>query len=217
MGQAIHPTASAATSERMPRLHVLGPIQLEAEGPLPHTSHAARLTELTAVLALMPGVTPTAIDDAVWPDRQREDNQVTRHTALSRLRRWLGADELGLFLARTSLQLRIVTDWDAFLALAGQDPARTGERSTAELIAALHLVRGVPFAGVHPRRYGWADRLRVEMCLRIVGVAREVAHRTVLSDRDVSVWAAAIGLQVMPGDDQLVGFQLSPRPARLTA
>ena len=54
------------------------------------------------------------------------------------------------------------------------------------------------------------------MCPRIVGVAREVAHRTVLSHRDVAVWAAAIGLQVMPGDDQLAVFQLSQRPARLT-
>jgi hypothetical protein len=60
-------------------------------------------------------------------------------------------------------------------------------------------VRGAPFAGVHPRRYGWSDQLRVEMCLRIAAVAREVAHRTVMSDRSVSVWAAAIGLQVMPG------------------
>ncbi|MCA0296536.1 MAG: hypothetical protein LCH96_14740 [Actinobacteria bacterium] len=197
--------ASTSSGHRMPRLRVLGPVQLEAFGPLPDSSHRARLGELAALLALVPGVTPTAVDEAIWPDRPREDNQVTRHTALSRLRRWLGADEAGPFLARSSLQLRIVTDWEAFLALVGGDPARTGERSTAELAAALHLVRGVPFAGVHPRRYWWADRLRVEMCLRIAAAAREVAHRAAVSDRDLAMWAAAIGLQVMPGDEHLSG------------
>ncbi|MCA0296548.1 MAG: hypothetical protein LCH96_14800 [Actinobacteria bacterium] len=175
------------------------------------------MAELAVLMALVPGVTPAAIDEAIWPDRTREDNQVTRHTALSRLRRWMGSDEAGPFLARNSLQLRIVTDWEAFLALVGAGPARTGERSTAELVAALHLVRGVPFAGVHPRRYAWADRLRVEMCLRIAAAGREVAHRAAVADRDLAMWAAAIGLQVMPGDEQLAVFQLSPRLARLTA
>lgn len=215
MGHATDIPTPTSSGHRMPRLRVLGPVQLEAFGPLPDSSHSARLAELVALLALVPGVTPTVIDEAIWPDRTREDNQVTRHTALSRLRRWLGTDEAGPFLARNSLQLRIVTDWEAFLALVGGDPARTGERSTAELVAALHLVRGVPFAGVHPRRYGWADRLRVEMCLRIAAAAREVAHRAAVSDRDLAMWAAAIGLQVMPGDEQLSRYM--PHTVRLTA
>ena len=207
MGHAIGLPAPASSGHHTPQLRVLGPVELDAAGPLPDTSHTARLTELAALLALQPGASPAMVDDAIWPGRVRENNQVTRHSALSRLRRWLGGDAEGPFLARGSLRLRILTDWDAFIALVGAEPARTGERSTAQLLAALRLVRGLPFAGVSAYRYWWADRLRVEMCLRIAATAREVAHRVAPADRDLAVWAATIGLQAIPGDECLAGYR----------
>lgn len=76
-----------------------------------------------------------------------------------------------------------------------------------ELIAALRLVRGVPFAGVASNRTWWADRIRADMCLRIAAVAREVVHRALVTDRDLAAWAASIGLQVLPGDEHLAEYR----------
>lgn len=203
MGHATGPDSDPATWHGTPTLRVLGPVRLDAFGPVPDPSHAARLTELAALLSLIPGVTTPGIDEAIWPDRCSDRIQNTRNTAVSRLRRWLGGDLQGPYLARGSLQLRLPTDWGAFLDLAGHEPVAMMDRSTAQLVAALRQVGGAPFAGVHPVRYRWADRLRVEMTIRIAGVATELAHRLSAIPAQVA-WAASIGLQAMPGDDQLV-------------
>jgi hypothetical protein len=168
----------------------------------------ARLTELAALLALVPASTAASIDEAIWPDRRSESIQNTRNTAVSRLRRWLAGDHDGPYLARGSLQLRLATDWGAFLDLSGHAPHAMLSRSTAQLTAALRMVGGQPFAGVHPSRYRWADHLRVEMAIRIGAVATELAHRYAAAPTQAA-WAAGVGLQALPGDDQLLEIRAS--------
>jgi len=168
----------------------------------------ARLTELAALLALVPASTAASIDDAIWPDRRAETIQNTRNTAVSRLRRWLAGDSDGPYLARGSLQLRLATDWHAFLDLSGHTPGAMLSRSPAQLTAALRLVSGQPLAGVHPARYRWADRLRVEMTIRIAAVATELARRYESAPVQAA-WAAGVGLQVMPGDELLSAMRNS--------
>jgi hypothetical protein len=200
-----HP-AEAATWCGTPTLRVLGPVRLDAYGPAPDPSHQARLTELAALLALVPASTAASIDEAIWPDRRADTIQNTRNTAVSRLRRWLAGDADGPYLARGSLQLRLATDWHAFLDLSGHAPDTMLSRSTAQLTAALRLVSGQPFAGVHPSRYRWADRLQVEMTIRIAAVATELAGRYSAAPVQAA-WAAGVGLQVMPGDEQLASIR----------
>lgn len=197
-----HP-AAAATWCGTPTLRVLGPVHLDAYGPTPDPSHMARLTELAALLALVPASKAASIDEAIWPDRKSESIQNTRNTAVSRLRRWLAGDHEGPYLARGSLHLRLATDWHAFLDLSGHAPGAMLSRSTAQLTAALRMVSGQPFAGVHPSRYRWADQLRVEMAVRIGAAATELACRYAAAPTQAA-WAAGVGLQAMPGDEHLL-------------
>lgn len=82
---------------------------------------------------------------------------------------------------------------------AGSTTAQTGA-----LLEALKLVRGQPFAGTHPRRYGWADVDRQQMIAAVVDVAHEVSQRA-QRNRDVAMsrHAAAVGLIAEPGSEAL--------------
>ncbi|TDC48306.1 LysM peptidoglycan-binding domain-containing protein [Jiangella ureilytica] len=187
-----------------PTVLLLGPVEVEdAEGPVEQSKYR-QLTEIAAFIALNPGRGHSALDDAMWPGSRVTQN--TRNTAISKLRRWFGRDIHGDdYLPRVDSGYRfhpgVSTDWDQWRALVGDDPTLAG---TPQLVAALELVRGQPFTGVNPRRYGWAEHLKQEMISAIVDAAHELAQRAIRGgDAHLARKASTIGLQVEPGMELL--------------
>lgn len=163
----------------LPEVRILGPVIVSAAGAVDPT-HRHRLAELGAYLALTPsaGQSAAAVDAAIWPGPRPAMN--TRHAALSRLRRWWGTDEAGEpYVQRHTYRVRAWSDWGQVCALTGYQGgvAALEEASTADLTAALHLVQGCPFAGAQWRRYGWADRLRVDVEYLLDRIAGELIER----------------------------------------
>ena len=144
------------------------------------------------------------MDEAIWPGNRVTQN--TRNTAISKLRRWFGSDERGEdYLPRVDNGYRfhpgVGTDWDTWAQHIGPDPRIAG---TDQLLRALELVRGQPFTGVNPRRYGWAEHLKQEMIAAIVDAAHELAQRGLRAgDPYLARKAATIGLQAEPGMEVL--------------
>ncbi|WP_162605746.1 LysM peptidoglycan-binding domain-containing protein [Jiangella aurantiaca] len=187
-----------------PTVLLLGPVEVEdAEGPVEQSKYR-QLTEIAAFIALHPGLGHAALDDAMWPGSRVTQN--TRNTAISKLRRWFGRDANGDdYLPRVDSGYRfhagVTTDWDEWRSLVGDDPTLAG---TQQLVAALELVRGQPFTGVNPRRYGWAEHFKQEMISAIVDAAHELAQRALRGgDAHLARKASTIGLQVEPGMELL--------------
>ena len=191
-----------------PEILVLGPVDLLHAGGKVEPTKRARLLEYAAYLALNPGATHTAIDNAIWPDRKTEDNLNTRNPATSKLRRWVGTDPDGNeYLPRHqagegySFLPSVTTDvsrWDELLA---QSPMQA---STEQLEQALSLVRGIPFEGTHRKRYAWAEPLKQRLISEIVDASYELARRRLMAGR----WRAAeqavvVGLLIEPAQENL--------------
>jgi hypothetical protein len=170
--------SDAMGASRLPEIRMLGPVTVIADGPV-CPSHRRRLTELGVFLAVTPRATAARVQDALWPGPH--PSATTRYAALSRLRGWWGVDETGApYVERHTYRVRAWTDWDQMRALTGYDGGvvdLTGIPTT-DLIAALMLVRGRPFAGVAWRRYQWADALRVDIDYLIDQTAVTVIART---------------------------------------
>ncbi len=206
--QAVSPSAGMLDPQVAPVVRVLGSVQIEGARGQVEPSKRARLSELIAFLALNPGVDHVQIDEAIWPGRRPEDNLNTRNTATSKARAWLGRtasqqDYLPRHAAATGYALseEVRTDWALWQELVG-DAVVTA--ATEDLDAALALVRGRPFEGVHPRRYAWADTLRQQMTAHIVDAAYELARRRLLSGRWQAAEAATVvGLMVEPAWEPL--------------
>jgi hypothetical protein len=132
--------------------------------------------------------------------------KTTRGTAISKLRRWLGTDASGSALLPRSdsgytLRPGIRSDWDDWRELLPDGPARA---TTADLRAALELVRGRPFSGRGRRRYAWADHLAQEMIASIVDACHELALRALVDgDPWEALRTALLGLSVEPGVELL--------------
>nr|WP_238362803.1 LysM peptidoglycan-binding domain-containing protein [Actinopolymorpha pittospori] len=191
-----------------PRVLVLGPVDMINTGGKVEPSKRARLLEFAAYLALHPGATHTAIDNAIWPDRKTEDNLNTRNPATSKLRRWVGTDPDGqeylprhqagegyAFLPSVTTD---VGDWDRLLQ---HDPLNA---PTENLEAALQLVRGIPFEGTHRKRYAWAEPIKQRLISELVDASYELTRRRLLEGR----WRAAeqavvVGLRIEPAQENL--------------
>ena len=188
-----------------PMVQILGPVEILRPRGAVEPSKRRQLTEIAAYLALHPGLDQYGLSEAIWPGARAVDN--TRHTALSKLRKWLGTSEVGIdYVPRVvkdgyRLHPDVRSDWQAWQALLPDAPGRA---STATLAAALGLVKGKPFAGTNPRRYAWAERDRQDMISAIVDVAHELARRALLeADATLARSAAAAGLQADPGAELL--------------
>jgi DNA-binding SARP family transcriptional activator len=192
-----------------PRILVLGPVDLvNAEGKVEPTKRS-RLLEYAAYLALTPGATHTAIDNAIWPDRKNEDNLNTRNTATSKLRRWVGTDPLNgdEYLPRLqagegyAFHPAVTTDAGDWDHLLDHDPLNA---PTERLEGALALVRGIPFEGTHRKRYAWAEPIRQRLISEIVDASYELARRRLMEGR----WrgaeeAVVVGLRIEPAQENL--------------
>ncbi len=188
----------------LPRLLMLGAVEVQHAAELAEQTKLGQLTELAMFIAVNPGCDSNAIDEAIWPGSAV--TKTTRGTAISKLRRWLGTDAAGSsLLPRTdsgyTLYPGVRSDWDDWCELLPDGPARA---STADLRAALELVRGRPFSGRGRRRYDWADHLAQEMIATIVDACHELALRALV---DGDPWEALrtslLGLSVEPGVELL--------------
>lgn len=191
-----------------PRILVLGPIDIEGASGRVEPSKRARLLEYATYLALHPGASHTAIDDAIWPDRKTEDNLNTRNPATTKLRRWVGTAPDGQdYLPRHqagegyAFLPQVTTDADEWNTLLDQDPVNA---TTENLEAALRLVRGIPFEGTHRRRYAWAEPIKQQLISEIVDASSELARRRLMEGR----WRAAeqavvVGLRIEPAQENL--------------
>lgn len=141
------------------RLAVLGPIRLDgAVGAAPPSDRAHKLTELLAWLALHPdGAYGCEIDRDLVLSPQ------SRMAGISRLRGWLGRSALPVTHGGRRYRLHVTTDWSRVQSLlCDRDGGLRRDTSTAALMAALRLVRGVPLADVGAP---WADGPRLQMVL----------------------------------------------------
>lgn len=200
------PTQPAEATSSTPTIRVLGTVDITgARGELSASSHRARLTEALAFMALHPHEDHFLLDEAIWPGDRVPDSR--RNQLISRARRWLGTDDDGASFVPPvhqhgyHLAGRVTTDWEQFRALAD---GPLSHATTSDLLAALHLVRGQPFAGTNANRYAWADIDRQAMIAAIVDVAHEVAQRAdSAGDAATARHAAATGLLAEPGSEAL--------------
>jgi nucleoid-associated protein YgaU len=164
-----------------PRLLLLGALRVEgAAGPVEST-RIGRLAETIAFVHLNPDSRPSALQSALWPG-SRSSAQTCRQM-ITRARTWLGrADGAQPYLEQLSetggvLRLRpeVTSDWDDFQRLA--EAGLADPTDTAQLSAALRLVRGRPFGPVAARELPWTDLHVNTMIELIVDVAHELALR----------------------------------------
>jgi DNA-binding SARP family transcriptional activator len=197
-------SAPTIDKDSAPLVAVLGPVEIQHVPQLSEPTKRAQLTALAAFLAMNPGATREALDEAMWPGRHV--SLATRNTAMAKLRNWLGADPDGNdYLPRAAdgyrLHPAVRTDWHLFTELVADGPATA---STPNLVAALDLVRDQPFKGVNPRRYIWAERIQQEMIAAIGDVADELARRALQGgDHRLALKAVMAGLAAEPGSEQL--------------
>ena len=191
-----------------PQVLVLGQVVVEgAEGPA-EQSKRARLTELAAYIALHPGASAAAVNEAIWPERSGETNSNTRNTAVTKLRRWLGTAPDGAeHLPRHHQDDGYVLHPQVGTDLARWDQLVAGNPLTAptgNLQRALELVRQRPFHAHHPKRYAWAESITQRLISEIVDAAYELARRQLLA----GAWRAAEttlvkGLLIEPAQERL--------------
>jgi DNA-binding SARP family transcriptional activator len=193
------------TAPAIPLVAVLGPVEIQHAPPLAEPNKRGQLTALATYLALYPGQSHEAVDEALWPGTRAA--LATRNTAMTKLRNWLGADAHGTdYVPRAAsegyrLHPAIHTDWQIFQELLPSGPANA---TTADLLTALKLVRDQPFKGVNPRKYLWAERLQQEMIAAIGDVADELARRALhAGDHRTALRATLTGLAAEPGSEIL--------------
>ncbi|MEU6987319.1 LysM peptidoglycan-binding domain-containing protein [Streptomyces sp. NPDC046324] len=197
MEPVVEPVASEG-----PAVLLLGPISIEGASGRIDSSRLSAGIELTAFLALNPGVDHHGIDDALWPGRLV--NKQMRNAVISRTRSWLGKDADGnAHLPRVQdtgdsryrLGAAVTCDWARFQRFARTGLARHDEDGDLALRRALALVRGRPFTGIDPQRYAWAEPIVQEMVSAVVDVAYELAtRRREAHDIPGALWAAKRGL-----------------------
>lgn len=172
-----------------PFLALLGPVRLlGAAGPVPRTKTNEpswglmdRYAAAAAFLHLHPSVTAESYHSAFWPhEHHSAQSAVSKRNQLTgRVRQWLGTSSDGqqylphATAGNYSLSELVTSDWAFFQALTGPD---LKDQSTACLLAAFSLVRGVPLEG-KASHYAWAENDREEMRDRIIDVAHELLAR----------------------------------------
>ncbi|WP_255205425.1 BTAD domain-containing putative transcriptional regulator [Actinomadura sp. BRA 177] len=203
-GGAEPPTAQQSSVD----IRLLGPIEVEAPGPMDEERRAL-CTELLVFLAAHPeGVHPTVLSGAIWP---RGASAGVRDATVARVSDWLGRDARGRLnlyhdeRGRIRLGSEVRVDIAVFRWLVWRSAAEPASE-TAYMAYALDLVRG-PLLADRPRgRYAWlADHeLEYETPARVIDVAhRLVVLRLEEGDPRGAVGAARAGLRLAPEDEGL--------------
>ena len=174
-----------------PRLTLLGPVALRAHGDEEAVARSGlrrRYEETVAYLATRPhGATADEAATALQPARGGRTDPVSARAYVHRVaagaRAWLGIDPA-----------------------TGQHVAAAvrGDGGMSDLLAALRLVSGPPFAQ-RPAGYEWLDGLDLTLTAAVCDVAHKVVS-TALADGDLAAasTASATALLVAPDDEQVL-------------
>ncbi|MFE3998022.1 LysM peptidoglycan-binding domain-containing protein [Nocardioides sp. YIM B13467] len=202
-----------ASSSRLPKLTLLGPVYLRANGVVP-PARRPYFAELLAYLTLHPnGVSTGEFLEAIGVSRSRltidlgklrnwlGTNPRTGHDHLQDARRTPAANRLG----HPAYQAEdVLVDLDLFRRLRARGEAR-GADGIADLHQALRLVSGEPFTQLRERGWSWLldgqrhDHIAVSM---IVDTAHLVVNRALPEhDYDIALEAAEIAMRAAPYDD----------------
>jgi hypothetical protein len=194
-----------------PKLTLLGPVQVRAQGSLPERNPRRQFyTEVVAYLATRPGgVTSERYATAIWPTEPDVIGKTKVRQSISVVRAWLGTNPKtgtdylpsGLTAAAAGRYRvdEVLIDAELFRRLRVRGLAR-GVDGIADLCAALDLVTGRPFDLPTPRQgtaggYGWLidedARLDLEYAAMIVDVAHTVATHYLGAGRPELAEAAA--------------------------
>ncbi|MEU9023230.1 BTAD domain-containing putative transcriptional regulator [Actinomadura sp. NPDC048394] len=189
-------------------VRLLGPIEVEAPGPMDE-SRRELCTEVLVYLAAHPnGVHPTVLSGAIWP---RGVTAGVRDACVARVSDWLGRDARGrpnLYYderGRIRLGSEVRVDLAVFRWLVWRSAAEPASEM-AYMSYALDLVRGPLLAGRPRGRYSWlaAHDLEYEATARVVDVAHRLAVlRLDEGDARGAVAAARAGLRLAPDDEGL--------------
>ncbi|MEU3315780.1 LysM peptidoglycan-binding domain-containing protein [Streptomyces sp. NPDC006662] len=172
---AIVPTQAVGEEQAPVRIDMLGPLRITGTAA---SAHGPRTAAIAALLHLRPGRGPEYLCQAMDPVNPWSTR--TLHSRLSELRNVLGLTSDGLPLlprpkngAGYVLHPSVTSDWAEFKILASRGLAAGPGAGTADLEAAMALVRGCPFEG---RTLPWADPVIQEMLSRITDTAHTLAR-----------------------------------------
>ncbi len=192
------PASGPVLPEVEVEIAVLGPVEIRGAA---REFTRAWARELVVYLALHPdGASNDVWATALWPERVMAPSSL--HSTASVARRSLGkaqdgSDHLPRSHGRLALGPSVGTDWDRFVALAGQDDPRAwGE--------ALGLVRGRPFDGLRSTDWSVLDGTAPAIESAVVDLSGRLAGACLRSgDPRGAEWAARRGLVVSPYDERL--------------
>jgi hypothetical protein len=186
-----------------PRITVLGPIQVRAQGDLPAgRPRLAWHTEVVTYLATRPrGATVEEFGTALWPDEPDVANKPKLRNSIYVARKWLGTDpntgqdHLPANTRTGGGAYRItggLLDAELFRRLRLRGIAR-GEHGIPDLHAALDLVTGAPFTRRRAGGYGWLTdpALDHEYTAAIIDVAHLIATHHLATGEPAQAAAAA--------------------------
>ncbi len=182
------------------QISVLGPVDIARAAP---RGRARTLVSASTWLALHPTAAGCQMDRALQMSPE------SRMSTLSRIRAWLGPENLPA--SRDGrYRLNAVTDWTAFQALVCTPAGRLRPRcEDHELWAALQLVQGEPLADIDAV---WADGVRLQMSLLVADVALELATRALRRGLTPQAnLAVGHGLLAFPGHPQLLELAAASR------
>ena len=193
---------SSVMSSSHPVLQLLGPIELHGAAGIPPARAARQCLEYCGWLLEHPGTTAVEMGAVMGVA------EGTRRSNVSRLRSWLGVDELDqpylpdAYSGRIFLHPAVSSDWQRLQIITSGGINRA---SASALEAALQLVRGAPMADAAPGQWHWAEGLRTDMLSAIRDIGVELTDRALAeSNLDLARWAASRALQVAPGDELLL-------------
>ncbi len=200
-----------------PRLTLLGPVALRARGneqAVTKSGSRRRYEEAVAYLATRPhGATVDEAATALQPARGGRTDPVSARAYVHRItagaRAWLGTDpatgekHLSSGHRGPYTLTNVLVDADLFRQLRARAGVR-GRDGIPDLVAALELVAGPPFAQ-RPTGYEWLGGLDLTLTAAICDVAHEVV--TVALDEDdvdTARTACSTALRVAPDDEKVL-------------
>jgi nucleoid-associated protein YgaU len=157
-----------------------------------------RVLAFLCYLAENRGCSHERLDEAMFPGARVNPETRTRYINYARTLLGKGDDGMDYLPRRnyTDLSEDVVTTWDLFHNLVGDDPFSA---PTDKLERALSLVRGRPYEGGKPAWYGWSERSARKMYDLIADTACALADRRFNDGQ----WRAAV-------DAAVLGWSIEP-------
>ena len=155
-------------------------------------------------IMLNPNTGSTELIEAVWPGGTSQRN---KDTSANKLRAWLGRDDggeaffpkaYGGYCLASGVQCDLLEFNAHYQAGIRARAEGATQEAAARFEAGLALVRGRPFAGAEPKRYGWAEPVLQQTVSEIVDSVRHLA-RMRMAEQDwmaaatIAAWGMGIG------------------------